>query len=216
MGNHDSDCHQNNRGLKVNPILIAVIAGVLGLVCAGFMAVYVLSREQGSERIREISGAIKEGALAFLGREYRILAIFVVVVAIILGVIPLLGLWVALSFVFGAFCSGLAGYIGMNMAIRANSRTVAAVQKSLNQGLRVSFRSGAVMGMCVVGIGILGLSVLYFAFGNNLDFLKIIPAFGFGASGVAIFARVGGGIYTKAADTGADLVGKVEKGIPED
>jgi len=180
------------------------------------MAVYVLSREQGSERIREISGAIKEGALAFLGREYRILAIFVVVVAIILGVIPLLGLWVALSFVFGAFCSGLAGYIGMNMAIRANSRTVAAVQKSLNQGLRVSFRSGAVMGMCVVGIGILGLSVLYFAFHNNLEFLKIIPAFGFGASGVAIFARVGGGIYTKAADTGADLVGKVEKGIPED
>ncbi len=200
----------------MNPILIAVIAGVLGLVCAGFMAVYVLSREQGSERIREISGAIKEGALAFLGREYRILAIFVVVVAIILGVIPLLGLWVALSFVFGAFCSGLAGYIGMNMAIRANSRTVAAVQKSLNQGLRVSFRSGAVMGMCVVGIGILGLSVLYFAFHNNLEFLKIIPAFGFGASGVAIFARVGGGIYTKAADTGADLVGKVEKGIPED
>jgi K(+)-stimulated pyrophosphate-energized sodium pump len=200
----------------VNPILIAVIAGVLGLACAGFMAVYVLSREQGSERIREISGAIKEGALAFLGREYRILAIFVVVVAIILGVIPLLGLWVALSFVFGAFCSGLAGYIGMNMAIRANSRTVAAVQKSLNQGLRVSFRSGAVMGMCVVGIGILGLSVLYFAFHNNLEFLKIIPAFGFGASGVAIFARVGGGIYTKAADTGADLVGKVEKGIPED
>ena len=200
----------------MNPILIAVIAGVLGLACAGFMAVYVLSREQGSERIREISGAIKEGALAFLGREYRILAIFVVVVAIILGVIPLLGLWVALSFVFGAFCSGLAGYIGMNMAIRANSRTVAAVQKSLNQGLRVSFRSGAVMGMCVVGIGILGLSVLYFAFGNNLEFLKIIPAFGFGASGVAIFARVGGGIYTKAADTGADLVGKVEEGIPED
>ncbi|GAI55305.1 unnamed protein product, partial [marine sediment metagenome] len=172
----------------MNPILIAVIAGVLGLVCADFMAVYVLSREQGSERIREISGAIKEGALAFLGREYRILAIFVVVVAIILGVIPLLGLWVALSFVFGAFCSGLAGYIGMNMAIRANSRTVAAVQKSLNQGLRVSFRSGAVMGMCVVGIGILGLSVLYFAFHNNLEFLKIIPAFGFGASGVAIFA----------------------------
>ncbi len=200
----------------MNPILIAVIAGVLGLACADFMAVYVLRREQGSERIREISAAIKEGALVFLGREYRILAIFVVVVAIILGVIPLLGLWVALSFVFGAFCSGLAGYIGMNMAIRANSRTVAAAQKSLNQGLRVSFRSGAVMGMCVVGIGILGLSILYFAFGSNPDFLKIIPAFGFGASGVAIFARVGGGIYTKAADTGADIVGKVEEGIPED
>ena len=200
----------------MNPILIAVIAGIFGLACAGFMAIYVLKQAQGSEKVREISDAIKEGALVFLGREYRILAIFVVVVAIILGVIPLLGLWVALSFVFGAVCSGLAGYIGMNMAIRANSRTVAAAQKSLNQGLRVSFRSGAVMGMCVVGIGILGLSVLYFVFHNNLDFLKIIPAFGFGASGVAIFARIGGGIYTKAADTGADIVGKVEEGIPED
>jgi len=200
----------------VNPILIAVIAGILGLACAGFMAVYVLRREQGSEKIREISAGIKEGALAFLGREYKILAVFVVVVAIVLGVVPNLGWLVSVAFVFGAICSGLAGFIGMNMAIRANSRTVAAAQKSLNQGLRVSFRSGAVMGMCVVGIGILGLSILYFAFHNNLDFLKIIPAFGFGASGVAIFARVGGGIYTKAADTGADLVGKVEKGIPED
>ena len=200
----------------MNPIVITVIASVLGLGVAGFMASYVLRQEPGSERIREISAAIKEGALAFLGREYRILAIFVMVVGIILGVVPNLGWWVALSFVFGAICSGLAGYIGMNMAIRANGRTAAAAQKSLNQGLRVSFRSGAVMGMCVVGIGILGLSILYFAFSNNPDFLKIIPGFGFGASSVAIFARVGGGIYTKAADTGADIVGKVEKGIPED
>ncbi len=200
----------------MNPILIAVIVGVLGLVCAGFMAVYVLRQGQGSERVREISAAIKEGALAFLGREYKILAIFVVVVAIILGVIPLLGLWVALSFVFGAICSGLAGFIGMSIAVRANGRTAAAAQKSLNQGLRVSFRGGAVMGMCVVGIGILGLSILYFAFHNNPEFLFIIPGYGFGASSVAIFARVGGGIYTKAADTGADIVGKVEQGIPED
>jgi len=200
----------------MEPMVIAVIASVLGLGVAGFMASYVLRQEQGSERIREISAAIKEGALAFLGREYRILAIFVIVVGVILGVVPNLGWWVALSFVFGAICSGLAGYIGMNMAIRANSRTAAAAQKSLNQGLRVSFRSGTVMGMCVVGIGILGLSILYFAFSNNPDFLKIIPGFGFGASSVAIFARVGGGIYTKAADTGADIVGKVEKGIPED
>jgi K(+)-stimulated pyrophosphate-energized sodium pump len=200
----------------VDPILIAVITGILGLAAAGFMAVYVLRRDQGSEKIREISAAIKEGALAFLGREYRILAIFVVAVTIILWVIPTLGAWVALSFVFGAVCSGLAGFIGMNMAIRSNSRTAAAAQKSLNEGLRVSFRGGSVMGMCVVGIGILGLSTLYFIFHNNPDFLKIIPGFGFGASSVAIFARVGGGIYTKAADTGADLVGKVEKGIPED
>jgi len=200
----------------VDPIVVAVICGVLGLALAGFMARYVLKQDQGSEKIREISTAIKEGALAFLGREYRILAIFVVVVGIILGVIPVLGWWVTVSFVFGAVCSGLAGFIGMNMAIRANSRTAASAQKSLNDGLRVSFRSGTVMGMCVVGIGILGLSIMYFAFHNSLDFLKIIPGFGFGASSVAIFARIGGGIYTKAADTGADLVGKVEKGIPED
>ncbi len=200
----------------MNPIIIAIICGVLGLALAGFMARYVLSRDQGSKKIREISEAIKEGALAFLVREYRILVIFVVVVGIILGVIPLLGWWVTVAFVSGAVCSGLAGFIGMNMAIRTNSRTAAAAQKSLNDGLRVSFRGGTVMGMCVVGIGIIGLSIMYFAFHTNPDFLKIIPGFGFGASSVAIFARVGGGIYTKAADTGADLVGKVEKGIPED
>jgi len=200
----------------VNPILIAVIAGVLGLALAGFMACYVLRQGQGSERIREISAAIKEGALAFLGREYKILAVFVVVVASILGVVPSLGWLVSVAFIFGAVCSGLAGYIGMNIAIRANGRTAAAAQESLSQGLRVSFRSGAIMGMCVVGIGILGLSILYFVFHTNPNFLFIIPGYGFGASSVAIFARVGGGIFTKAADTGADIVGKVEEGIPED
>ena len=189
---------------------------MLGLGLAGFMARYVLKQDQGSEKIREIAEAIKEGALAFLGREYRILAIFVVVVGIILGVIPILGWWVTLAFVFGAVCSGLAGFIGMNMAIRSNSRTAASAQKSLNAGLKVAFRGGTVMGMCVVGIGIIGLSIMYFVFHTNPDFLKIIPGFGFGASSVAIFARIGGGIFTKAADIGADLVGKVEKGIPED
>ncbi len=200
----------------MNPMIVAVICGALGLGLAGFMASYVLKQEQGSDKMRQISAAIREGALAFLGREYKILFIFVTVVAIVLGVVPMLGWWVTLAFVFGAVCSALAGYIGMNMAIRANSRTAAAAQKSLSSGLRVSFRSGAVMGLCVVGIGILGMSVLYFAFHSSPDFLKIIPGFGFGASSVAIFARVGGGIFTKAADTGADIVGKVEKGIPED
>jgi len=200
----------------MDAIFLAVIAGILALAFAAFLVSYVLKQDQGSERMRELSGAIKEGALAFLGREYQILAVFVVVVAIALGLIPNLGWWVSLSFIFGAVCSGLAGFIGMNMAIRSNARTAAAAQTSLNQGLRVSFRSGAVMGITVVGIGILGLSILYFAFNNRVDFLEIIPGFGFGASAVAIFARAGGGIYTKAADTGADLVGKVEKGIPED
>jgi len=200
----------------MDAVFLAVIAGILAFAFAAFLVSYVLRQDQGSERMREISGAIKEGALAFLRREYQILAVFVVVVAIALGLIPNLGWWVSLSFVFGAICSGLAGFIGMNMAIRSNARTAAAAQTSLNQGLRVSFRSGAVMGIIVVGIGIIGLSILYFAFNNRVDFLEIIPGFGFGASAVAIFARVGGGIYTKAADTGADLVGKVEKGIPED
>ena len=190
----------------MDPILIAAICGVLGLIVAAFMASYVLKQDQGSARIIEISEAIKEGALAFLGREYKILAVFVVVVAVILGVVPNLGWLVAAAFVFGAVSSGLAGYIGMSIAIRANCRTAAAVQKSLNHGLRVSFRGGAVMGLSVVGIGILGLSILYFAFHNQPNFLFIIPGYGFGASSVAIFARVGGGIFTKAADTGADIV----------
>jgi len=200
----------------MDPIFYAVIAGVLGLIAAASFAAYVLRQDEGSERMREISAAIREGAMAFLRREYQILAIFVLVLAIALGFIPSLGWWVTLAFVFGAVSSAIAGFIGMNIAIRANARTAAAASKSLNQGLRVSFRSGAVMGISVVGIGILGLSILYFAFNGHVDFLKIIPGFGFGASLVAIFARAGGGIYTKAADTGADLVGKVEQGIPED
>ncbi len=203
---------------------VAVIAGVLGLAFAVFLIRYILSRDEGTERIREISAAIQEGAIAFLSREYRILAIFMIVVALILGVLFGVqsgwaqGVRVAFALIFGAICSAGAGYIGMNMAIRSNGRTAAAAEKSLNEGLRVSFRGGAVMGICVVSIGIIGLSILYFAF-HNIDrdlFIQMIPAFGFGASGVAIFSRAGGGIYTKSADLGADMVGKVEKGIPED
>jgi K(+)-stimulated pyrophosphate-energized sodium pump len=197
-------------------MVIAVISGILGLIFALFLVFSVLRGDEGSEKMREISAAIQEGATAFLGREYRILAVFVVVVGIVLGFIPGLGWLVSLSFVFGAVCSALAGYIGMNIAVRSNARTAAAAQKSLNDGLRVSFRGGGVMGMSVVGIGILGLSILYFLLGGRPDFMAILPGFGFGASSVAIFARAGGGIYTKAADMGADLVGKVEKGIPED
>ncbi|MDY6917608.1 MAG: sodium-translocating pyrophosphatase, partial [Chloroflexota bacterium] len=200
----------------MDPIIFAVIAGVLAFAFAAYLIVYVLKQDQGPERMREISQAIKEGAMAFLRREYQVLAIFVVVIAIVLGFIPSLGWWVALSFIFGAVCSGAAGFVGMSMAVRANCRTAAAAAKNLNQGLRVSFRSGAVMGVGVVAIGIIGLSILYFIFNGHVDFLKIIPGFGFGASGVAIFARAGGGIFTKAADTGADIVGKVEQGIPED
>jgi K(+)-stimulated pyrophosphate-energized sodium pump len=201
----------------MDPIYYAVIAGVLGLIAAASMAAYVMRQDEGSERMREISAAIKEGAMAFLKREYRILVIFVVLIAIALAFIPNLGGWVAFAFVFGSISSGLAGFVGMNIAIRANNRTAAASEKSLNQGLRVAFRAGAVMGLSVVSIGIVGLSILYFAFHMDAaQFVIVIPGYGFGASLVAIFARAGGGIYTKAADTGADLVGKVEQGIPED
>jgi K(+)-stimulated pyrophosphate-energized sodium pump len=201
----------------MDPIYYAAIAGVLGLAIAATLVSFVMKQDQGSERMREISAAIKEGATAFLKREYRILAIFVLLLAIVLGFIPGLSWWVSLAFVFGAVCSAGAGFAGMNMAVRANCRTAAAAEKSLNHGLRVSFRAGAVMGLTVVSIGILGLTILYFAFHLNPDdFVKIVPGYGMGASLVAIFARAGGGIYTKAADTGADLVGKVEQGIPED
>jgi K(+)-stimulated pyrophosphate-energized sodium pump len=197
-------------------LFLVILSGILGLAVAGFLAYYVLKQPQGSKKVQEISAAIKEGALAFLGREYRTMAIVIVIVAIVLAVVPALGWQVSLAFIFGAICSGLAGFVGMSIAIRANSRTAAAAEQSLNQGLRVSFRSGAVMGLSVVSIGILGLSILYLVFGTDANFLAIIPGYGFGASSVAIFARVGGGIFTKAADTGADIVGKVEKGIPED
>ncbi|MFC1944211.1 sodium-translocating pyrophosphatase [Chloroflexota bacterium] len=200
----------------MDPIYYAVIVGVLGLLFVAYLVRSVMATDQGTKRVIEISAAIKEGAIAFLHREYRILAIFVVIVAIVLGVIEDLGWWASLSFVFGAACSIAAGYSGMNIAVRANSRTAAAAKVSLNNGLKVAFRSGSVMGLTVVCIGILGLSIMYFAFHGKADFLTIIPAFGFGASAVALFARVGGGIFTKGADAAADLVGKVEKGIPED
>jgi len=190
-----------------------VAAGV-----AVFFVRYVLRQDQGSEKIKEISAAIREGGLAFIHREYRTLAIVVVIIAIVLAVIPSLGWRLSVAFIFGALCSMGAGYAGMNMALRSNGRTCAAAQKGLNQGLRVSFRGGAVMGLTVVSIGIIGLSILYFAWHGlpENEFLFIIPAYGTGASLVALFARVGGGIFTKGADAGSDLVGKVEAGIPED
>jgi K(+)-stimulated pyrophosphate-energized sodium pump len=197
-------------------VWICIIAG---LVAAGVVVLfvrYVLRQDAGSEKVQETSRAIQEGAMAFIGREYRTLAIVVAALAIILAIVPALGWRVSVAFIFGAICSMGAGYAGMSMAVRANGRTCAAAQKGLNQGLRVSFRGGAVMGLTVVSIGIIGLSILYFAWGSDPNFLLIIPAFGTGASLVALFARVGGGIFTKGADAGSDLVGKVEAGIPED
>jgi len=197
-------------------VWICIIAGLAAAGVVAFFVRYVLRQDQGSEKIKEISAAIKEGGLAFIHREYLTLGIVVVIIAIILAVVPGLGWRLSVAFVFGAICSMGAGYAGMNMALRSNGRTCAAAQKGLNQGLRVSFRGGAVMGLTVVSIGIIGLSVLYLLWHEHQNFLFIIPAYGTGASLVALFARVGGGIFTKGADAGSDLVGKVEAGIPED
>jgi len=201
-------------------VWICVIVGLIGAGVVAYFVRYVLRQDEGSDKIRECSRAIREGAMAFIGREYRTLLIVVVVIAVILGLLgfvtPSLGWRAAVAFIFGAACSMGAGYAGMNMAVRSNGRTCAAAQKGLNQALRVSFRGGAVMGLTVVSIGAIGLSILYFAWHNSPSFLAIIPAYGTGASLVALFARVGGGIFTKGADAGSDLVGKVEAGIPED
>ena len=197
-------------------LYIAIGAGALALLFAIFLAMRVMRVDEGNERVREIGKAIQEGASAFLSREYRVLLIFVVIVT---GVLLLLGFirdeqdWrVAISYIVGAFGSGLTGLIGMNVAVRANMRTAAAATRALNPALRVAFSSGGVMGITVVGVGILGAVALWLIFHDP----DIVAGYSFGASSIALFARVGGGIYTKAADVGADLAGKVEAGIPED
>ncbi len=194
---------------------------VLGLVGLGFVIWKlreVLSEDPGNEKMQQIAAAIQEGASAFLNREYTYLAGFVVVVAVIIG---LFVSWLtAVAFVTGAVTSAAAGYLGMWTAVRSNVRTAAAASRSLNDGLRVAFGSGSVMGMAVVSFSLIGITVLYIVFagmGHGItDIITYIAGFSFGASSIALFARVGGGIYTKAADVGADLVGKVEQGIPED
>jgi len=200
----------------LSELFIALACGVVGFVVAAIFAVYVLKQPESHAKIRAIAMGIRAGARTFLWREYRVLGIVTAVIFVVLGVIPMLGWEVAFTFLFGVFAPALAGFVGMSIATRANSRTAVAAEKSLNAGLKVSFRAGSVMGLSVVSIGIVGLCLVFFIFQDHPDFLKIVPAFGFGASMTAVFARVGGGIYTKAADMGADLVGKVEKGIPED
>ncbi len=195
-------------------ISVALGVAVLGLIFVVWQIRNVLSQDTGTDLMREIAAAIQEGAAAFLNREYTFLAGFVAVVAVILGLF--INWETAGSFVLGAVASGAAGYLGMFIAVRSNVRTAAAASISLNDGLRVAFGSGTIMGMSVVSFSLLGMSVLYFIFNGDPEAFSYITGFGFGASSIALFARVGGGIYTKAADVGADLVGKVEQGIPED
>lgn len=197
--------------------------GVLGLLFVVWKSAWVSKQEVGTDKMKKIAGHIAEGAMAFLRAEYKILAIFVVCVAVLLAITansetssPLVGV----SFVLGAFCSALAGFIGMRVATKANVRTTNAARTSLGRALEVAFAGGTVMGMGVVGLGVLGLSVLLIVYQKMFtdinQILTVLTGFSFGASSIALFARVGGGIYTKAADVGADLVGKVEAGIPED
>jgi K(+)-stimulated pyrophosphate-energized sodium pump len=192
-------------------MILAPLSGVLALIFAWVLATSIIKKDPGNDRMKEIMGFIHEGAMAFLFREYKVLAVFVVVMSVIIGI--LLKSWLtAICFIAGASCSVLAGYIGMQVATKANARTANAAQKGQNEALGIAFKGGAVMGMCVVGLGLLGVGILYMIIRDA----GIVTGFGLGASSIALFARVGGGIFTKAADVGADLVGKVEAGIPED
>jgi K(+)-stimulated pyrophosphate-energized sodium pump len=195
-------------------VVIALMMGIAGGAFVIWEFRRVLAYDPGNETMQAIAKAIQEGATAFLSREYRVIAIFVVIVATIIAVF--LQWQTAFCFVVGAIASASAGYLGMYVAVRANVRTAAAAGRNLHEGLRVAFGSGSIMGMAVVSFSLIGMTVLYLVFNGNPNQLTYITGFGFGASSIALFARVGGGIYTKAADVGADLVGKVEKGIPED
>jgi K(+)-stimulated pyrophosphate-energized sodium pump len=202
------------------------VAGLLALLYTAWKSSWVGKQEIGSEKMGKISEHIARGAMAFLKAEYKVLSIFVISVAILLGVSAGKDShWmVSISFVIGAICSALAGFIGMRVATKANVRTTNAARTGLAEGLNIAFAGGSVMGLGVVGLGVLGLGSLFLifsdVFGTNAEsihrVLAVITGFSFGASSIALFARVGGGIYTKAADVGADLVGKVEAGIPED
>ncbi len=196
------------------------VAALAGLVLAYAFARQVMRADPGNERMRELMAAISDGAIAFLRRQYTVLAGFVAAVAVLIFLIPEYRLLGALAYVFGAVASGSAGLIGMRIATAANARTAEAARVGgVARALPLAFRGGAVMGFAVAGLGLLGMTILFFIFIRLLDepnATTLIAAFGLGASSIALFARVGGGIYTKAADVGADLVGKVEAGIPED
>jgi K(+)-stimulated pyrophosphate-energized sodium pump len=204
--------------------IIGAVASILGLGFAWYQRRFVLSQDAGNARMQKIASAIQRGAQAFLSRQYRAVGIFVAIVTVILLVLsnlPGTGMspWTAVAFLCGALASGLSGYIGMYIAVRANVRTTQAASESLNRGLRVAFASGTVMSTVVVSLALIGISLLFILFTNMLaphQAASALAGFGFGGTSIAIFARVGGGIYTKAADVGADLVGKTEAGIPED
>jgi K(+)-stimulated pyrophosphate-energized sodium pump len=205
----------------VDITLVIPIAGAVGLAFAGYLTWYVFRKDQGTHEMQEISNAIRQGAEAYMRRQYSTIIIISVLLAIVIAFLITPRYWVGLSFIIGAMASALSGYIGMYVSVRSNIRTASAARRSLNEALVISFRGGAVSGMGVVSLSLLGVAGIFYVFHNFLDFsishaLDSAIGFAFGASFAALFAQLGGGIYTKAADVGADLVGKVEAGIPED
>jgi len=211
-----------------NNIIYVLVAGLLALIFSFWKTSWIENQDQGTKKMIVIGSSIADGAMAFLRAEYRVLSVFVIAVAIILGVAnknnPESSVFIAFSFLIGAVASGLAGFLGMRVATKSNNRTTNAARDNLERALNVAFSGGSVMGLSVVGLGVLGLGGLFLLYTNmyGSDFesigtvLNVLSGFSLGASSIALFARVGGGIYTKAADVGADLVGKVEAGIPED
>ncbi len=204
------------------------IISILSLVFAGYLTKYVLKHDKGTPKMIEISDAIKEGANAFMKRQYSTIAVLSVVVALL--IYGIYSLWpvpnyenyamqTAVAFILGALFSAISGFIGMYISVRANIRVASAARSSLDKAVKIALRGGAVSGLLVVAMSLLGVAGLFYAYGgaaNPTITPLLIVGFGFGASFVALFAQLGGGIYTKAADVGADLVGKVEAGIPED
>lgn len=202
----------------MNIILFALICGAAGVAYALVTAAWVSKQDAGTERMQQISNAVKEGAYAFLAREYKTVAMVAVVLFIVIAAIPALGMWTAIGFLIGTVGSALAGFVGMWVTVRANVRTTQAASKGLQNALTLSFKGGSVTGIMVVGLGIIGLAG-YFALARSMageQAFHALIGLGFGCSLMSVFARIAGGIYTKAADVGADLVGKVEAGIPED
>jgi K(+)-stimulated pyrophosphate-energized sodium pump len=192
----------------------APLAGVVGLIFAGYLVLYILKLDAGSDGMKAIASAIQEGAMAYLNRQYKTVAAIAVILAVLIALA--INVPTAVGFVLGALMSAAAGYLGMNISVRSNVRCANAAKEGMQKALGVAFKGGAVTGISVASLALLGVSGLYIAFGGNVGAVEKVVGFGFGASLISLFARIGGGIYTKAADVGTDLVGKVEAGIPED